>query len=414
MTRVYDPGLRCSNCQEPGPFGWLYQCSQDREKVIEEKLNMGIRKGSAKARQDKLSFLDGLTPRQMASYRPDQIATILRQREQLKNVIAKEEFRKSSSALFSTVLPSSDFEAPLDEHSSTGRCASYDSDECQYKICPRCRPICADRAFLSLNAVANGEIPPTAAAGFGFESLQGRPVIAKDVIKCIDEHRPKPQIGSRRMMELLDEQIARMLVNHSPDQKRHLQEVIRNTVLSPKPVRQIPTVKNIAAATRRARDGEAMASVAQNNEQKAVASNAPIIPGNPWSWLAAFETESTPETPEEEQTLRQSLRQRSRTTRIPRPTTPSRSTRRRLADQLLFSTSYIPSEGYPWRLLVDGGTAKTTSSALLHDSQNTEFEENRNESSTAECSFAAPTLGDGVAMTEESIESRLPDVVTQV
>lgn len=48
--------------------------------------NMGIRKGSAEARRDKLSFLDGLTPKQMASYRPDQIATILRQREEVDHL----------------------------------------------------------------------------------------------------------------------------------------------------------------------------------------------------------------------------------------------------------------------------------------------------------------------------------------
>jgi hypothetical protein len=109
----------------------------------------------------------------------------------LKNVIAKEEFRKSSSALFRTVSPPPGFEASWNDNPSAGRWI-YDAEaECHYKICPRCRPICADRAFLSLNAVANGEIPPTAAAGFGFESLHGRPVIAKVVIKHINEHRPK-------------------------------------------------------------------------------------------------------------------------------------------------------------------------------------------------------------------------------
>lgn len=44
---------------------------------------MGVRKGSAEARRDKLSFLSELTPEKMACYRPDQIATILRQREQV-------------------------------------------------------------------------------------------------------------------------------------------------------------------------------------------------------------------------------------------------------------------------------------------------------------------------------------------
>jgi hypothetical protein len=109
----------------------------------------------------------------------------------LKNVIAKEEFRKSSSALFRTGSPPSGFEASLNDNPSAGRWIYDVEAECHYKICPRCRPICADRAFLSLNAVANGEIPPTAAAGFGFEPVHGRPVIAKVVIKHINEHHPK-------------------------------------------------------------------------------------------------------------------------------------------------------------------------------------------------------------------------------
>ncbi|CAJ0550663.1 Ff.00g105930.m01.CDS01 [Fusarium sp. VM40] len=428
MTRVYDTSLKCSSCHEHGPFGWLYQCSQDREEMIEEKLsymdyldysfrkNMGIRKGSAEARRDKLSFLDGLTPKQMASYRPDQIATILRQREELKNVIAKEEFRKSSSALFSTVSPPPGFDVSLNNNPSAGRWI-YDAEpECHYKICPRCRPICADRAFLSLNAVANGEIPPTAAAGYGFESLHGRPVIAKVVIKHINEHRPKPQVGSRRMMELLDEKIARMLIHHSQDQDRHFRNVFRSTVLAPSPARQIPTARNVAAASQRIREEEEVLSKAARDEQKAVDTKASSLPGSPWPWLAAFDNANIPDSLEEEQTPRQSSRQRSRATRIPRPTTPgSRSTRRRLTDQLLFSTSYLlPSEGNPWRLLIDGENAGTTSSTHPHSSQNTDSQENENKSDFQERSSTPPTLEDGVALTEESIEIRVPDVVTQV
>lgn len=45
--------------------------------------DLGVRKGSVEARQDKLSFLDELTSEKMALYRPDQIATILRQREEV-------------------------------------------------------------------------------------------------------------------------------------------------------------------------------------------------------------------------------------------------------------------------------------------------------------------------------------------
>lgn len=59
------------------------------------------------------------------------------------------------------------------------------STECQYKICPYCRPGAADRAYLSLDGVANGEIPPTAAVGFGFQTLGERPVVNVDTVRDI-------------------------------------------------------------------------------------------------------------------------------------------------------------------------------------------------------------------------------------
>lgn len=48
--------------------------------------------------------------------------------------------------------------------------------ECQFKVCHHCRPGFEERSFLSLDAVANGEIPATAATGFGFNFTGTRPV----------------------------------------------------------------------------------------------------------------------------------------------------------------------------------------------------------------------------------------------
>lgn len=45
---------------------------------------MGIRKGSAAAREDRLSFLSEINQEQLAQYRPDQVAHILRQRENVR------------------------------------------------------------------------------------------------------------------------------------------------------------------------------------------------------------------------------------------------------------------------------------------------------------------------------------------
>lgn len=58
-------------------------------------------------------------------------------------------------------------------------------EECQYKVCPFCRPGSADRAYLSLNAVANGELPPTAATGFGFHIIGERPMVDVNLLRNI-------------------------------------------------------------------------------------------------------------------------------------------------------------------------------------------------------------------------------------
>lgn len=41
MARVYDPALLCIACYHPGPTGWLYQCTQDREELIEHTISRG-------------------------------------------------------------------------------------------------------------------------------------------------------------------------------------------------------------------------------------------------------------------------------------------------------------------------------------------------------------------------------------
>lgn len=119
-------------------------------------------------------------------------------------------------------------------------------------------------------------------------------------------------------MELLDENIARMLIHHSQDQDRHFRNVLRSTVLAPSPVRQIPTARNVAAASQRIREDEEVLSKAARDEQKAVDTKASSLLGSPWPWLAAFDNAKISDSPEEEQTSRQSSRQRSRATRIPR------------------------------------------------------------------------------------------------
>lgn len=41
MTRIYDSNLLCVACRRPGPSGWVYHCSQDREDLIEHAICRG-------------------------------------------------------------------------------------------------------------------------------------------------------------------------------------------------------------------------------------------------------------------------------------------------------------------------------------------------------------------------------------
>lgn len=42
-----------------------------------------------------------------------------------------------------------------------------------------------DRSYLSLDGVVNGDIPPSAAVGFGFSLMRARPVIDPEIVKNI-------------------------------------------------------------------------------------------------------------------------------------------------------------------------------------------------------------------------------------
>ncbi|PHH82873.1 hypothetical protein CDD82_4511 [Ophiocordyceps australis] len=195
MARVYDPLLLCLACHRPGPNGWVYCCTQDREDMIEHAICRGemmcfdalgqqlsgllrMRKGSPAAREDRLSFFDEITSQQLSTHKPAQVANILRQRENVQAAIQIQRFRSNSAEIvghpaFSAVTNHFDGKKPWVINSQ---------DECQYRICPRCRPGAADRAFLSLNAIASGEIPPTVAVGYGFHILGERPVVNADIV----------------------------------------------------------------------------------------------------------------------------------------------------------------------------------------------------------------------------------------
>ncbi|KAG9250757.1 uncharacterized protein F5Z01DRAFT_677578 [Emericellopsis atlantica] len=231
MVRLYGEHV-CKCCLKPGEFGWVYRCTQDREDMLEfdaatghqvadDELGrsfasqMSIRERSAAARRDRLSFLEELDSKQLSQYRPDQIVTILRQREEVHHAIARDVFRDQTDIL-SQILDSQS-RVPRAQGRSKHPWVTDRETECQYMVCPACRPGCIDRAYLSLVGVSKGETPPTAAVGFGFHGNGGRPVVHPERLRMIG-CRAVPLLHPRcsydsssssamSVLELLDQQL---------------------------------------------------------------------------------------------------------------------------------------------------------------------------------------------------------------
>lgn len=65
--------------------------------------------------------------------------------------------------------------------------------ECRTTLCPSCGRAAGgeQQAFLNLEGVLTGDIPPSAAVGFGFRALGGRPVANANIVKNLGLRDPK-------------------------------------------------------------------------------------------------------------------------------------------------------------------------------------------------------------------------------
>lgn len=184
---------------------------------------------------EKYAFLNEINDEQLKTYSPAQIARILEQRScvrisvscrltlfpgihlsianahQLQETVIEdcanelEAFAESKASKSST--------GRLDKSSSTSAIEKprvYETKpwmpipktECQFKVCPRCRPSFRERAYLSIDAVVNGDLPATAVSGFGFNLLGQRPVASVDLMKSIGL-RASPKPVSATVLHLL-------------------------------------------------------------------------------------------------------------------------------------------------------------------------------------------------------------------
>ncbi|KAL2881732.1 hypothetical protein SGCOL_002885 [Colletotrichum sp. CLE4] len=197
MVRVYSYILRCDSCGNYGHFGWLYRCSQDQEEILRNSISNGEEvtfdnigkqlitavqprnRGPEKRSGNAASFLEEMPPRDITTtYTTDQLMTIFNQRKHLGDVLRRESFRMKPSPTQGHDGTHSSSTYDLDDILETNMSAPWvpkSKDECQYKICSYCRPGGADRAYISLDGIAKGNIPATAATGYGFHLFRERP-----------------------------------------------------------------------------------------------------------------------------------------------------------------------------------------------------------------------------------------------
>ncbi|KAM0323306.1 hypothetical protein ACHAQA_008898 [Verticillium albo-atrum] len=253
MTRVYGVDHRCDSCGRYPPFGWLYRCTQDREELLRQMIHVGSdqatfdelgreliglvkpRPRGPEARADTIgSFFNEITPEQLQTYRPDQIATILKQRENVKAVIQQDTAKKQADAeqqlaalqTMREKQPGAERQlspSAADTKSNDARWQQLERErpwvprpetECTYKVCPQCRPSGADRITMSLDAVVNGDVPATAATGFGFHHFGQRPVCDISIVANMGLPRPQEpstpvQTNDEYSMANLDDLMAR-------------------------------------------------------------------------------------------------------------------------------------------------------------------------------------------------------------
>ncbi|GAW22380.1 hypothetical protein ANO14919_119170 [Xylariales sp. No.14919] len=120
----------------------------------------------------------------MRTYSPTQLATILEQRDNLLDVVSRQS--RASSKAQQLYYPSGSYRGSL-----VKPWVPREDEECQAKYCHHCRPSCEPRSYLSLDGILNGDVPPTAATGFGFHRMRTRPIVNAGIMREIGL-RPVP------------------------------------------------------------------------------------------------------------------------------------------------------------------------------------------------------------------------------
>ena len=159
------------------------------------------------ARWEKYSFLKEITQEQMCTYTPEQIATILSQRDDVRSCdpppgVSKRPFADRETKVTHAIDRERRFSGNK-VYNYTRHKFPDDSKpwmpepalECQYKVCQDCHCLGKDKSWVSLDAVLHGDILPTVATGFSFRHMGFRPFADVEIVKTIG-YLPVPLVSA--------------------------------------------------------------------------------------------------------------------------------------------------------------------------------------------------------------------------
>lgn len=150
----------------------------------------------AAVRQNKLSPLKEMTARQLETYSATQLATVLLQHERAVDTAICDRH-----GLLVPADAQKLFLEPLRE-------------ECTITLCPNCGRAGAgeDQSSLSIDGVLKGDIPPSAAVGYGFRGMGGRPVADVNVVKTLGLRDPASGSLPRQLQKFASKE------HHAPEE----------------------------------------------------------------------------------------------------------------------------------------------------------------------------------------------------
>ncbi|KAL8417629.1 hypothetical protein RB594_001332 [Gaeumannomyces avenae] len=243
LVRMYSRRHACESCSRLSPEGYVFRCAQDRELILADRTRHGqlehaafdrlghqlaglvfgrgggaqrhaenvVATATATARDAALGERTAAAATETAPYSEVQIEELAGQRRRALRTARDDTFR----ALYPRTAPGilrRRMDSIVDTFLGEAPWVPQERDECRLSVCRQCRPYYSERCFLSLGGIADGDVPPTAAVGFGFHVDESRPVIdvavARRLGRCIiskdtDHCRNVPAPPPFDLMELI-------------------------------------------------------------------------------------------------------------------------------------------------------------------------------------------------------------------